>query len=66
MLDVFISQAAKIVTDAVGGKWKSNREVHGKLEVCKRQIRATQIANNLYRELRALRDLFLQHGLSYR
>jgi hypothetical protein len=57
------SQAAKVVTDIVAGKWKKHREVHDKVELHKRRILTSRIASNLYRELYGLRETFLEHNL---
>jgi hypothetical protein len=57
------SQAAKVLMDAVTGKWKKHREVHDKVELHKRRILSTRIANNIYRELYGLRETFLEHNL---
>jgi hypothetical protein len=58
------SQAAKVLTDAVAGKWKKHREVHNKVELHKRRILSSRIANNIYRELYGLRETFLEHNLA--
>jgi hypothetical protein len=64
MLELLASQAAKIVADTIAGKWKKNHEVHQKLNFYKRRILSTRIANNFYRELSALREIFLEHALA--
>ena len=63
MLESLASQAVKLLTNAVAGKWKANREVHEKVELCKRRIRATRVSGNIYRELYGLRQVFLDHDL---
>jgi len=67
MLETLLgSQAAKVLTDAVAGKWKKRREVHNKVELHKRRILSSRIANNIYRELYGLRETFLEHNLADR
>jgi hypothetical protein len=64
MLETWLgSQAAKVLTDAVAGKWRKHREIHDKVELHKRRILSTQITNNIYRELYSLRETFLEHNL---
>ena len=43
---------------------KENKEVSALLDLHKRRIRETRIANNYYAELHRLRETFIQHGLA--
>jgi hypothetical protein len=45
---------------------KESKEVRALLDLHKRRIRETRIANNYYPELHRLRETFIQHGLSER
>jgi hypothetical protein len=65
MLETWLgSQVAKVLSDAVARKWKKHGEVHDKVELHKRRILSSRIANNLYRELYGLRETFLEHNLA--
>ena len=43
---------------------KDNKVVSALLDLHKRRIRETRIANNYYPELHRLRETFIQHGLA--
>jgi hypothetical protein len=59
-------KAIDFVGDALASKWKDRKQARDLLAQHKRRIMASRVTNNLYRELRALRDAFLQHGLADR
>jgi hypothetical protein len=58
------SEPAKLLIDAVGGKWRRHRELQDKVELHKRRILASRVTNNLYRELYGLRQVFVEHDLA--
>jgi hypothetical protein len=59
-------KAIECVGDVLASKWKDRKEARNLLDLHKRRIIAVRVTNNIYRELRALRDAFLEHGLANR
>jgi hypothetical protein len=64
MLESLASDAVKLVTDSLLGKWKKHDEAREKVELYRRRIRSTRIANGIYRELHGFREVFLEHNLA--
>jgi len=58
----------KLVTNAIGKTTpkRKGKEVSALLDLHKRRIKETRMANNYYPELHRLRETFIQHGLAER
>ena len=56
--------AAEKLFGEVISAWKQHKKVRAALGEAKRRILATRISNNLWTELRRLRDIFLRYGLA--
>lgn len=71
MLETILSSSVakksiEFVGDMLASKWRERKQARNLLDLRKRRIIAARVTNNIYRELRALRDAFLQHGLADR
>lgn len=66
MLETLLGSSIGKLGGELLSKWKERKQVYALLDLHKRRIRETQIANNRYAELRRLRDLFLQYDLADR
>lgn len=64
MWDSLLTTAVSKIGGEFLSKWNECKQVRALLELHKRRIRETRIANHYYAELRRIRETFLQHGLA--